>query len=55
MSKEAIGTSESALDGLVLIFFQVDRHTYIDANVAMGEVPGFKNKLGHQCSGLLLR
>jgi hypothetical protein len=55
MSKEATGTLESTFDCLLLIFFQVNRHAYIDAHVAMGEIPGFKNKLGHQCSGLFLR
>jgi hypothetical protein len=55
MSKEATGKCDSALERLLLIFFQVDRHTHIDANVAVGEIPGIKNKLGDQCSGFLLR
>lgn len=55
MLKEGTGKRATALEGLLLIFFQVDRHANIHADVAMGEIPGFKDKLGDQCSGLLLR
>jgi hypothetical protein len=55
MSKEVTGKYGIAVPGLRLTFVQVDRHAYIDANVAMGEIPGLENKLGHQCSGLFLR
>jgi hypothetical protein len=55
MSKEVTGRYGVAIQGLLLTFVQVDRHAYIDANVAMGEIPGLENKLGNQCSGLFLR
>lgn len=55
MLKEVIGRYGIAIEGLLLTFVQVDRHAYIDANVAMGEIPSLENKLGHQRSGLFLR
>jgi len=55
MSKVVTGKCCSAMERLMLIFVQVDRHTYIHADVTLGKVPSFKNKLGHQCSGFLLR
>ena len=55
MLKEVIGRYGIAIEGLLLTFVQVDRHAYIDADVALGEIPGLENKLGNQCSGLFLR
>lgn len=55
MLKEAIGEHDQASNAAVLMSIQVDRYPHFDAYVTMGKIQNFKNKLGNQCLGVLLR